>query len=731
MNNKSKRQAIIKNIAIIFLAVMLVLTFFSNTILNWSLPEVASQYPQYGSIVSKVRTTATVKANSLTKIQIEETRKIKGVSVMEGQNVKVGDVLFYLEDAESEELKSAKETLASLEKQLAMKGLTAENDYYSDEKAIEQKKKSLAEAKRKLAIAGGDGSELDAANKELDSLQAAKKALDKKITGLNTELSKIKSQTPGVITTREKYITTKLEEAIAALNDGRSVSAEQVIKDKSLSEYLAKKAEFIAAEADVEEKTETNKQAQKEYNELSSELQKLGITDYDSLLDEYNSLVKTIKRYEEDYALKIDGKKEAVTEAYDAYVDADYKFTYEHERASGWDGYLEQLYQKRESLYDAYISLKDSTDEFLETEKRTYDRQMEDYNEKKAKLENMLGDTNLKDRLETAEKKADEAAAALETARENYSELQSLLTDAETEFSSSLADVYDAVLAFLSDDSDKLSEEITDKNREIEELKADNVDPEEQAKVVESLTSELEALEHSLKRRKEEDALAQKRDELDLAELRESIEKQKALVKKYQENSKDAKIVATVDGQIENLNAAVGQSTSVGQTLCEIVVTELGYSCKVNLTNEQARRVRVGDTVEVTNAWWSNITATVVGINNDPSNPGNAKIAKISLKGDVVVGQSLNLTIGSSGQNYDGIVPNTAVREDNNGKFVLVVDSKSTPLGNRYKARRVDISVVASDDTNSAVNGLSGGEFVIVTSTKPISSGSQIRLVEK
>ena len=44
--NVSKRRDWIKNVAIIFLTVMLVLTFFSNTIMNYSLPEVATQYVQ-------------------------------------------------------------------------------------------------------------------------------------------------------------------------------------------------------------------------------------------------------------------------------------------------------------------------------------------------------------------------------------------------------------------------------------------------------------------------------------------------------------------------------------------------------------------------------------------------------------------------------------------------------------------------------------------------------------
>ncbi|MDR0948299.1 MAG: efflux RND transporter periplasmic adaptor subunit, partial [Lachnospiraceae bacterium] len=58
--NRKKRRDWVKNAAIIFLAVMLVLTFFSNTILNYSLPEVAVQYVQPGNITAKVRGTGTI-----------------------------------------------------------------------------------------------------------------------------------------------------------------------------------------------------------------------------------------------------------------------------------------------------------------------------------------------------------------------------------------------------------------------------------------------------------------------------------------------------------------------------------------------------------------------------------------------------------------------------------------------------------------------------------------------
>ena len=61
-NGKKKREWV-KTAAIVFLSVMLVLTFFSNTIMNYSLPEVATQYVQSGSITAKIRGSGVVESS--------------------------------------------------------------------------------------------------------------------------------------------------------------------------------------------------------------------------------------------------------------------------------------------------------------------------------------------------------------------------------------------------------------------------------------------------------------------------------------------------------------------------------------------------------------------------------------------------------------------------------------------------------------------------------------------
>ena len=96
----------------------------------------------------------------------------------------------------------------------------------------------------------------------------------------------------------------------------------------------------------------------------------------------------------------------------------------------------------------------------------------------------------------------------------------------------------------------------------------------------------------------------------------------------------------------------------------------------------------------------------------------------------VEAGSNITLSIGQKSATYDCLVPNSALRNDSNGDFVLVVQAKSTPLGNRYVATRVPVTILAQDDTKTAISGLSSGDFVITTSTAPIEAGAQVRLVD-
>ena len=99
MKEENKRKDRIKTITIIFLVIMLILTLFSNTIMNYSLVEVSTQQIMSDSLTSKVRGTGVVEASEGYSVSISESRKIATVDVKTGDEVAKDTVLFTLEDS--------------------------------------------------------------------------------------------------------------------------------------------------------------------------------------------------------------------------------------------------------------------------------------------------------------------------------------------------------------------------------------------------------------------------------------------------------------------------------------------------------------------------------------------------------------------------------------------------------------------------------------------------------
>ena len=167
-----KKRGWVKNAAIIFLSILLVLTFFSNTILNRSLPEVAVEYAQPGTITAKIRGTGTVTANESYQVTLNgQTREVRSVAVQAGDAVAPGDLLFTLADTESEELKAAQNQLEELQyqyREAVIDGSSA--DYAAENRKIEQAQAELNEALAERADNEVSESALFAAEEEVHDL---------------------------------------------------------------------------------------------------------------------------------------------------------------------------------------------------------------------------------------------------------------------------------------------------------------------------------------------------------------------------------------------------------------------------------------------------------------------------------------------------------------------------------------------------------------------------------
>ena len=217
---------------------------------------------------------------------------------------------------------------------------------------------------------------------------------------------------------------------------------------------------------------------------------------------------------------------------------------------------------------------------------------------------------------------------------------------------------------------------------------------------------------------------------MDLQAAKKAIEEQEKLVEELTSNADGQEVTANVSGVISAINVTAGNTADAETALATITVADRGYTVNISVTNDQAKQVKIGDAANISNYYYGDLTATLENIINDPQAMGKGKILVFRLSGDVEAGSNITLSIGQRSANYDAIVPNSALRSDANGDFVLVVTSKSSPLGNRYVATRADVQKLASDDTTTAVSGLAAGDFVITTSTKPIEAGEQVRLVD-
>ena len=248
---------------------------------------------------------------------------------------------------------------------------------------------------------------------------------------------------------------------------------------------------------------------------------------------------------------------------------------------------------------------------------------------------------------------------------------------------------------------------------------------------VESCQDTLDDLTFALAEQKKADGKIAASQQLDLDNSLKEIQEQEEIVAKLQSDSTGAEVTAKVSGQISSLNVTAGRDANAGDTLAVIEVVDRGYTVRLPVTNEQSQKVRIGDKATVSNYYWGEeLDVTLTQIVNDPSKPGQGKMLVFTINGDVSSGQNVTLSVGERSANYDSIVPNSAVRTDTNGTFVLVLTVKSSPLGNRYIATRVDVNVLAQDDTMAAVSGLSMGDYVITTSSKPLEAGMQVNMVE-
>lgn len=668
-NEGRKRREWVKNAAIVFLTVMLLLTFFSNTIMNYSLPEVATQYVQRGTITAKVRGTGNVEANDPYNVIVKESRVIASVAVKQGDTVEKDQVIYYLEDSESTELKTAEDELEELELTY-MKGLFG----------------GTVSPEIINKVASGNTDSFAAYQAKVTDMQNRLEAAEARVKECQNNLDKISLQST-INSNNSTTSTLPYEEEVSKATT--ELENAQTNESKAQAAFDKEKAQKVA-----------------DLNGQIAEKQKQ-ISDLEALIKNATDGTSTPPI---DFETQKSNAEKAVL---NALKDIE---TAAKNNNPAYSGTQYSDYNKYDSAEVSKVISE--LESWIKENKKDYDYQayLADFYVKKTQLDTInsqqqgvIGEDNV-----SGLAKRKEELAALQSALNivnatNYQPGESL------------------------QDARKRLEGATQNLTEVKNANSQTAASyQNQIANAEAALKNAQAVYELLKTEQTE-LSADINAELDLSKASRDIAEKKEEIAKLKEKSAGAAITAPVAGMVSKLTYAAGETTKPEEAAAIIQVEGKGYTMSISVTNEQAKKVQVGDTAELQNAWYyDDVQAIVSSIKPDPDNPGQKKLITFDVTGSSIqAGQALNISVGQRSSEYELVVPNSAVREDNNGKFVLIVESKSSPLGNRYIATRVDVEVLASDDNNTAISaGLYGYEYVITTSTKPVEAGKQVRLNE-
>lgn len=674
--NTTKRREWVKNAAIIFLTIMLLLTFFSNTIMNYSLPEVATQYVQTGTITAKVRGTGKVEASDPYNVIAKESRVITSVAVKQGDIVEKDQVIYYLEESESDELTKAEQELEDLELNY-MKGLFGAN--------------VSPEVITKVANGNIDSfSQLQAKVTDMQNrLEAAKKRVEecqKNVDDLTLQSTK-DTNNAGVSTKNEEL--TK-DQATTDLTEAQN----RFEKDKAatIASLNAQITEVNSQIADLEKLITSTGSGKGSTPGTTDSYYAQKATAVGNLYDKMKLIYDAAKT---DSGITLTGPGPGTKDVSDAakvqatLLDAKKVFEGLQKDINAVPGKADS-YITLFADYNAALLVVQNIEQNASDINKNYGDQQTSLASKKAELANLQKKlAEVQAITASSDGGVQDAQNRLNQANRNILEITTANSQTSVAWQNRLADA-NAALKNAQAVYDLLKEEQT------------------------SLAADINA-------------------ELDLSKTNKDIQKKKEEIEKLKEKSMGSAVKAPVAGTITTVKYVAGETTQPEDVMAVIQPEGKGFTLSISVTNEQAKKVQIGDMAELQNSWYyEDARVMLSAIKPDPDNPGTNKLLVFDVSGSTIqADQSLSISVGQRSQEYELVVPNSAIREDNDGKFILTVESKSSPLGNRYIATRVGVEVLASDDNNSAISApLYGWEYVITTSTKPVEAGKQVRLAD-
>lgn len=274
---------------------------------------------------------------------------------------------------------------------------------------------------------------------------------------------------------------------------------------------------------------------------------------------------------------------------------------------------------------------------------------------------------------------------------------------------------------------DTIQAKVTEKQAALESA---SVALEEKQEQLESNTSTAEDAKKAAERAVEDAGLSadidhtQEINAISLEQYQKQLEKLKTL------KQQNGEITAPSSGIITKVCVETGQKTT--DTAAVVMSDEQSGLFFTTTTDSKNREyLSVGDNATITGVGKETSDCSIVSL--ETSEDGSSIKVSIAMQGDdFLPGESAQMTATRKSESYDYLVPVTAVWQENNKAYVLLLETENTVLGEQYIAKKAEVQILDKNSSYAAVSGnsLSADCQIITDSDRTVGNGDVVRMTE-
>ena len=216
------------------------------------------------------------------------------------------------------------------------------------------------------------------------------------------------------------------------------------------------------------------------------------------------------------------------------------------------------------------------------------------------------------------------------------------------------------------------------------------------------------------------------------------LELKKNELQKLKENiPQNGEIRSNLDGKVEKVLVEAGSVTAPGQVIFEMSDSNRKFNVQFKLNSRKARFIGIGDSIMVTAETPENVQldGRITVMEYLPQEDMYQFTCTLDLS-DEQKGisfddrQRVQVTAVKIDDAMSVLVPNSSVYEGQGGNcYMFVLKERKGILGDETYVEMITIEATDSDDTNTAISGISEPDAnVVVNSTKALEDGMQVKV---